>query len=741
MKGSANHVGSALSTGDPPGWRFALVDGDPGRIPREGGRSPISLLSANGPARESSVYRTDGQYELTEEVANSSGSLHNGTDLEQSPYVEDEQIIVQPCLYEAGDKDEEGMGAEGDERDESGFPSNWKDAQTRAKVSQAARAGSSYKQRARAMVMSKKTEGRRPLARSERKPLVVEERGKQDDTESDDASDEEEDEVGDVDDDDSDGDEEGEDGYEEDEHEEVVIGIGKRNATTHAVEEHDGLGNNRGEQDADDHYEDEQTSDYEEDQIEEADEEENSVGVSEEKKVAGEEDRTLEERRKRPLERSEVLYYSTPEERPNKRSKGDGGENVDGAATNDSPIRTVSPETTPQTKTSSSTLTTASPGSTIEVVRQTSVVPGLQYTEKAVWDAAQRDSVINSLPCEQQTKMIHTALSLGSKEGIEALRCFVHNARKDGRRRGKDLHFDSDPSTPHSSVDVWYTTSTLVSRDSGLAYFSNLYRQIDILDNKVTLFSISKRVKLAVMAQYRKSLLQEGAGRNQAKDANLHLFRAVYPDHATIEKPDDKETSSAAHEDWNRLRDRLREGRMWLKVRDLFGGVGAFLALPPQCVPDRYVLRMPARNFDSWLRLLEVVWRALDTHARQTLNDLVRMSLARQPLPKDVLVLETLENGPSTAPTSLSDILTGWSSFERKSRDGEGEPTTPTPRREDDDVVALGTPSTTASTTNIPDVAEGLGLSSRQVIMGDVNDADDGLLMDLNFDDGLSQEI
>jgi hypothetical protein len=150
---------------------------------------------------------------------------------------------------------------------------------------------------------------------------------------------------------------------------------------------------------------------------------------------------------------------------------------------------------------------------------------------------------------------------------------------------------------------------------------------------------------------------------------------------------------------------------------------------------------MPARNFDSWLRLLEVVWRALDTHARQTLNDLVRMSLARQPLPKDVLVLETLENGPSTAPTSLSDILTGWSSFERKSRDGEGEPTTPTPRREDDDVVALGTPSTTASTTNIPDVAEGLGLSSRQVIMGDVNDADDGLLMDLNFDDGLSQEI
>jgi hypothetical protein len=95
--------------------------------------------------------------------------------------------------------------------------------------------------------------------------------------------------------------------------------------------------------------------------------------------------------------------------------------------------------------------------------------------------------------------MIYTVLSLGSKEGIKALQCFVYNARKDGRRRGKDLYFNSDPSTPHSGVDIWYTTSTLVSRDSGLAYFSNLYQQIDILNNKVTLFSISKRVKLAIM--------------------------------------------------------------------------------------------------------------------------------------------------------------------------------------------------------------------------------------------------
>jgi hypothetical protein len=113
------------------------------------------------------------------------------------------------------------------------------------------------------------------------------------------------------------------------------------------------------------------------------------------------------------------------------------------------------------------------------------------------------------------------------------------------------------------------------------------------------------------------------------------------------------------------------------------------------------------------------------------------MSLAGQPLPEEVMVLETLENGPGTAPTSLSDILSGWSSSERKSRDDEGEPTTPMHCKEDGDAAALGTLPTTASTTNRPEEAEteDLGLSSRQVIMGDV---DDGLLKDLNFDDGLT---
>jgi hypothetical protein len=109
-------------------------------------------------------------------------------------------------------------------------------------------------------------------------------------------------------------------------------------------------------------------------------------------------------------------------------------------------------------------------------------------------------------------------------------------------------------------------------------------------------------------------------------------------------------------------------------------------------------------------------------------------------VPEEVLALETLENAPGIAPTSLSDILTGWSLFERKSRDDEGESTTLTHREEDGGAAALGTPLATASTTSRLEEAEteDLGLSSRQVIMGDV---DDGLLKDLNFDDGLRQEI
>jgi hypothetical protein len=70
--------------------------------------------------------------------------------------------------------------------------------------------------------------------------------------------------------------------------------------------------------------------------------------------------------------------------------------------------------------------------------------------------------------------------------------------------------------------------SALVPRDSSIAHFSDLYRQVDVLENKVTLSSIARRVQLAAMAQYRESLMQESAGRNQAERVNLHLFHIVY---------------------------------------------------------------------------------------------------------------------------------------------------------------------------------------------------------------------
>ena len=314
----------------------------------------------------------------------------------------------------------------------------------------------------------------------------------------------------------------------------------------------------------------------------------------------------------------------------------------------------------------------------------------------------------------------------------------VYNARRDGSRKVKSLESDFDLSATHSGADVLHATSALVPRDSGLAHFSALYRQIDFIDNKANLFSITKRVNLAAMAQYRKGLVQEGAGKNQARDANLYLFHAIYPDHATIEQPDDKATDSAAHNDWIRLRDRLREGRLWLDIRDRFGGVGAFLALPPQCVPDRHIVKMPARTFGAWLRLLDVAWQPLDTHARLTLNDLVRMSLAGQPLPEGGLMLEMSEDGTGTAPTSLSGMLTGWPAFDRNSTEDEGGLTaTLTQREEDGDAAITGAPLITASTTSRAEEAKDGRLSSQEGMMGNLEDGLFNGLDDRDFDECL----
>jgi hypothetical protein len=80
----------------------------------------------------------------------------------------------------------------------------------------------------------------------------------------------------------------------------------------------------------------------------------------------------------------------------------------------------------------------------------------------------------------------------------------------------KDIFRYANKSLPNYNNSIWFddsirlcmdvpvwavpklpTTSTLVSRDSGLAHFSDLYRQIDILDNKVTLFSMLVKVSAA----------------------------------------------------------------------------------------------------------------------------------------------------------------------------------------------------------------------------------------------------
>jgi len=108
------------------------------------------------------------------------------------------------------------------------------------------------------------------------------------------------------------------------------------------------------------------------------------IGPGGEERMAEENHGDHEERRKRPLETCEVFDCPTPGDRPNKRSKCDNSESEDGVATDDLHKRTVNLETTPRPRTPSPKSTTASPGSILEIVRQTSVVTRLENTEKAV---------------------------------------------------------------------------------------------------------------------------------------------------------------------------------------------------------------------------------------------------------------------------------------------------------------------------------------------------------------------
>jgi hypothetical protein len=69
---SGGQVGQAVSLQDPPTWRPTLARGDTGSPFSQGDRSPISLLSVNHPAPESSICDPDRHRERTEELADSS---------------------------------------------------------------------------------------------------------------------------------------------------------------------------------------------------------------------------------------------------------------------------------------------------------------------------------------------------------------------------------------------------------------------------------------------------------------------------------------------------------------------------------------------------------------------------------------------------------------------------------------------------------------------------------------------
>jgi hypothetical protein len=465
-------------------------------------------------------------------------------------------------------------------------------------------------------------------------------------------------------------------------------------------------------------------------------EEERNTGSGGDEMTAGENDGDPKERRKRSLETCEAFDCPTPGDRPNKRSKGDDSESEDTLATDHLARRTFSPETTPRPRTPSPTSTTASPGSIFEIVRQTSVLPGLEDIESAVCHAAQRDSVISSLPPKQQGKMVRTALALSSEEGIEELRRFVSNARRRGEHRSQSLVSDFNLITSRLDPTIELVGNALVPQSDCLASLSALYQRLDVLESKGTLFTIARRANLAAMAWYRQSIVPKGVGGTRARDANLKIFRAIFPHYPTLERPED---NPAASRDWSRLRLWLMEGSTWLDVHRLFGGDGAFLALPPQCVPDSHVSRLPAKRSISLLGLLDVAWRALDDDARRTMNALVRLALAGQPLPGAALALERSDIGTSAATTGLSPLLAGWSVIDCAT-EWHGDPATArSTEREmewsENTLEAVRTTSAGIYTENV------LANAKSSIRKETVSLVDNGLLENVDFDEPLSQQL
>jgi hypothetical protein len=140
-------------------------------------------------------------------------------------------------------------------------------------------------------------------------------------------------------------------------------------------------------------------------------------------------------------------------------------------------------------------------------------------------------------------------LCLGSEEGIEELRCFVSNARIDGKQGSKALMSGFNNTTPDPDVRSQIANNAPDPQSRYLAQTSNLYRRLDDLKKNETLVIITKRASLAALAQCRESLVPKGVGGNRARDANLKLFRAIFPQHAAVERPEDRATNLAAWQD------------------------------------------------------------------------------------------------------------------------------------------------------------------------------------------------
>jgi hypothetical protein len=181
------------------------------------------------------------------------------------------------------------------------------------------------------------------------------------------------------------------------------------------------------------------------------------------------------------------------------------------------------------------------------------------------------------------------------------------------------------------------------------------------------------------------------------------------------------------------------EGSTWLDVHRLFGGDGAFLALPPQCVPGSHVSRLPAKHSSSLLGLLDVAWRALDHDARRTMNALVRLALAGQPLPGAALALERSDIGTSASTADLSPMLAGWS-VPDYATEWHGDPAAA--RSTEREIKGSETLPEAVRTTNAGTYRETVLTNAKSSIWKEtVSLVDDGLLENIVFDERLSQQI